>query len=326
MEALGQKELLLCLDNLEQLLDAAPFVGELLARCPGLRLLVTSRSPLNLAGEREYPLAPLHADEALELFAARARAVSPDFSRAPSTRRRCARSASASTGCRSRSSWPPAACACSRRRGFSRGSSRRSRCSPAARETSRSGSRRSALRSTGATSCSSRTSSACFATVSVFLGGFDLEAAVAVSAQNELELLDPLSALIEHSLVRRREQDGEPRFFLLETIREFAAEQLEASGEADETRRRHAEYYLDFAEPGSLPFDTDELTEWLSRAELERANLRAALGWLIEHGTVRPGAPARAGASPRCGSTGVRWPRAATGWSASARAPAATAR
>ena len=70
---------------------------------------------------------------------------------------------------------------------------------------------------------------------------------MAVSAQDEFELLDPLSALIEHSLVRRREQDGEPRFFLLETIREFAAEQLEASGEADEARRRHAEYYLEFA-------------------------------------------------------------------------------
>ena len=78
VDAIAEKDLLLCLDNLEQLLDAAPFVGDLLARCPGLRLLVTSRSPLKLAGEREYPLQPLQADEALELFAARARAVAPD--------------------------------------------------------------------------------------------------------------------------------------------------------------------------------------------------------------------------------------------------------
>ena len=124
-----------------------------------------------------------------------------------------------------------------------------------------------------------------FRALSVFLGGFDLEAVTAVSGEDELELLDPLSALIEHSLVRRREQDGEPRFFVLETIREFAAGLVEASGEAEETRRRHAEHYLEFAAPGSLPFDSDELTEWLPRAEPERANLRAALGWLIEHGT-----------------------------------------
>ena len=64
---------------------------------------------------------------------------------------------------------------------------------------------------------------------------------------------------------------------------------MEASGEADGRRRRHAEYYLEFAAPGSLPFDSDELTEWLSRAELDRANLRAALGWLIEHGTADQG-------------------------------------
>ena len=81
---------------------------------------------------------------------------------------------------------------------------------------------------------------------------------------------------------------------MLETIREFAADQLDASGETDETLRRHAARYLEFAAPGSLPFDSDELTQWLPRAEPERANLRAALGWLIEHGTVDERAPARA--------------------------------
>ena len=287
-DAIGKKELLLCLDNLEQLLDAAPFIGELIAQCPGLRLLVTSRSPLKLAGEVEFPLPPLETDEALELFTARARAVSPDLSAAEheeTIRQICERldrlplAVELAAG-RIRLLSPPGLLA------------RLEQALPlltgGARDRPE---RQQTLRAAIDWSYQllDPSEQRLFRAVSVFLGGFDLEAAVAVSAQEELELLDPLSALIEHSLVRRREQAGEPRFFLLETIREFAAEQLEASGEAEETRRRHAEHYLEFAAPGSLPFDSDELTEWLSRAELDRANLRAALGWLIEHGTPDQG-------------------------------------
>ena len=284
-EAIAEKDLLLCLDNLEQLLDAAPFVGELLARCPGLRLLVTSRSPLKLAGEQEYPVQPLQVDEALELFAARARAVAPDVAVAEheeTIREICERldrlplALELAAG-RVRLLSPPGLLA------------RLEQALPlltgGARDRPE---RQQTLRAAIDWSYQllDQNEQRLFRTLSVFLGGFDLEAAVALSAQDELELLDPLSALMEHSLVRRREQEGEPRFFLLETIREFASEELEASGEADEARRRHAERYLDFAEPGSLPFDSDELTAWLSRAELERPNLRAALGWMIEHGTA----------------------------------------
>ena len=285
VRALERKEFLLCLDNLEQLLEAAPFFGEVLARCPGLRLLVTSRSPLNLAGERAYPLAPLQTDEAIELFAARARAVSPAFSVADHeemVRAICERldrlplALELAAG-RVRVLSPPGLLA------------RLEQALPlltgGARDQPE---RQQTLRA--AIDWSYRllepAEQRLFREISVFLGGFDLEAAATVSAQNELELLDPLSVLIEHSLVRRREQDGEPRFVVLETIREFAAEQLEASGAPHESRRRHAEYYLDLAAPGSLPLDTDEVTEWLARAEVERANLRAALAWLIEHGTV----------------------------------------
>ncbi len=285
VEAIAKKDLLLCLDNLEQLLDAAPFVGELLAHCPGLRLLVTSRSPLKLAGEREYPVQPLQADEALDLFTACARTVVPDFSAAEheeTIHEICERldrlplALELAAG-RVRLLSPPGLLA------------RLEQALPlltgGARDRPE---RQQTLRA--AIDWSYRLldqdEQRLFRTLAVFLGGFDLEATVALSAQDELALLDPLSALMEHSLVRRREQEGEPRFFLLETIREFASEQLEAAGEADEARRRHAEHYLDFAEPGSLPFDSDELTAWLSRAELERPNLRAALGWLIEHGTA----------------------------------------
>jgi predicted ATPase len=285
VRALEQRELLLCLDNLEQLLETAPFLGDLLSRCPGLRLLVTSRSPLNLAGEHEYALQPLQTDEALELFAARARAVSPAFSvndHEETVRAICERldrlplALELAAG-RVRVLSPPGLLA------------RLEQALPLLTGGPRDHpERQQTLRA--AIDWSYRLLDAdeqrLFRAVSVFLGGFGLDAAVAVSAQDELELLDPLSTLIEHSLVRRREQDGEPRFFLLETIREFAAEQLEASGAVREARRRHAEYYLDLAEPGSLPLDSDEATAWLARAEVERANLRAALGWLIEHGTV----------------------------------------
>ena len=284
-ETIGDSELLLCLDNLEQLLAAAPFVAELLARCPGLRVLATSRSPLRLTGEREYPLSPLRPEHAYELFAARALAVAPDVE--PDEHREsidaiCERldrlplALELAAG-RVRLLSPPGLLA------------RLEQALPLLTGGPRDRpERQQTLRA--AIDWSYRlldeAEQRLFRAVSVFAGGFDLDAAVAVTGRDELDLLDPLSALIEHSLVRRREQTGEPRFFLLATIREFASEQLDASDEAEETRRRHAGHYLDFAEPGSLPYDSDELTEWLPRAELDRPNLRAALGWLIEHGTA----------------------------------------
>lgn len=284
-EELAGKELLLCLDNLEQLLDSAPFLGGLLAACPGLRLVVTSRSPLKLAGEHEFPLPPLQAVEARELFVARARAVVPDFGLSEhetAIDQICDRldrlplALELAAG-RVRLLSPPGLLA------------RLEQALPLLTGGPRDRpERQQTLR--GAIDWSYRLldddEQRLFRALSVFRGGFDLAAAVAVAARDELDVLDPLAALIEHSLLRRREQEGEPRFFLLETIREFAAEQLDAAGEREETRSRHAQHFLSFAEPGSLPFDSDELTEWLPRADSERANLRAALGWLIERGTT----------------------------------------
>jgi predicted ATPase/DNA-binding SARP family transcriptional activator len=284
-DAIGETELLLGLDNLEQVLAAAPFVGELLARCPGLRVLATSRSPLRLTGEREYPLAPLEPDAAADLFAARALAVSPEL--APDEHEEAIR------GICDRLDRLPLALelAAGRARLLSPEGilDRLERALPLLTGGPRDRpERQQTLRAAIDWSYQllEEAEQRVFRVLSVFLGGFDLEAAVSVSGADELELLDPLSALIEHSLVRRREQGGEPRFHLLETIREFAAEQLEAAGEADEVGQRHASHYLAFAEPGSLAFDSEELTAWLPRADADRANLRAALAWLLEHGTV----------------------------------------
>ena len=207
MDAIAEKDLLLCLDNLEQLLDAAPFVGDLLARCPGLRLLVTSRSPLKLAGEREYPLPPLQADEALELFAARARAVAPDFAfgraRGDDPRDlRAARPAAARAraGRRPRAPALAAGTPLASRTGAPAAHRRRPRPPRAPADAPR----RDRLELPAARR---RTSNACSARFPSSSAASTSRRRSALSAQDELELLDPLSALIEHSLVRRREQE-----------------------------------------------------------------------------------------------------------------------
>jgi predicted ATPase len=266
-------------------LAAAPFVAELVARCPRLHVLATSRASLGLAGEREYPLEPLAENEALQLFAERAQAVASDFSvvgQEETIRAIC-----------DRLDRLPLALelAAGRVRLFSAPAllTRLEHTLPLLTGGPRDRpERQQTLRA--AIDWSYRLlepdEQRLFAALSVFVGSFDLEAALAVSGQEELELLDPLTALIVHSLVRRQEHDGEPRFFLLETIREFAAEQLDASGAAEETRSRHAGHYLESAEPGSESFDSSVAVAWLSSAWRDRANLLAALGWLIEHGSV----------------------------------------
>jgi non-specific serine/threonine protein kinase len=104
-----------------------------------------------------------------------------------------------------------------------------------------------------------------------------------------LDLLDGLSAMVDHSLLQQREEVGEPRFLLLYVIREFALEQLEASGEAEALRRAHAEHFLALAERAEPEPAGPEAVVWLGRLEREHNNLRAALGWARERGEVETG-------------------------------------
>ena len=181
-EHLRERRLLLVLDNFEQLLPAAPFVGDLLAAAPRLWILATSRAPLRLAAEREYPVPPFDAPDAdlpfealvktdaVRLFAARAQAVDPDFEldddQRTGGRPRLQRG---STGCRSQSSSPRRAPSCSRRPRFSSGSNASRTCCRPARATRPPASRRSPPRSSGATTCSARTSARPFARLGVFV-------------------------------------------------------------------------------------------------------------------------------------------------------------
>lgn len=125
-----------------------------------------------------------------------------------------------------------------------------------------------------------------FARLSVFAGGWTLDAAEAVAEPEGLGLdpLDGLASLVDRSLVRRTDPDGEPRFGMLETIREFAMEQLEAGGDAADVRRRHAEHFLALAVAAEPHLTGKDQGEWLDRCEVEHANIRAALRWAIDQG------------------------------------------
>ena len=256
---IGERELLLVLDNFEQVVDAAPELAALLQACPNLRLLVTSRELLRVDGEVVYAVPALAEPEAVELFCARAR------HRADERGRRVLRRGS--TTCRWRSSWPPRGPACSPPSRSSSGSRSGSTCSGAGATPTRA-SRRCARRSPGRTTCSRRRAAALRATRRL-PGGCTLEAAEEVADAN----LDTLQSLVDKSLLRHTED----RFWMLETIREFAADLLVASGDA-ETLARHGEHFLTLGERAY----TERYAfgfEWVERLESDYDNLRATLDY-----------------------------------------------
>jgi predicted ATPase len=125
-----------------------------------------------------------------------------------------------------------------------------------------------------------------FARLAVFAGGWTLDAAEAVADPEALGLdaIDALGSLVDRSLIRRADPNGEPRFGMLETIREFAREQLDESGDAADVRRRHAEHFLDLAVTAEPHLTGEDQGRWLDRCEVEHANIRAALRWAIDAG------------------------------------------
>ncbi len=291
---LKEKRLLLILDNFEQILPAAPPVADLLAGCPNFTALVTSRAVLHLRGEHEYEVPPLALPKlaratsaealgqyaAVALFIQRAVAVRSDFrltgGNAPAVAEICRRVdglplAIELAAARVRLLAPQALLdRLERRLPLLTGGARDL---PARQQT---------LRNAIAWSYDllAPAEQALFRRLGVFVGGFTLEAAEAVcQVEARLDTLDSLGSLMEHSLLRSAEAlDGEPRFGMLETIREYALEQLETSGEASEVRRRHAEFYLALAEHAEPRIRSGrEQREWLARLEVEHDNLREAL-------------------------------------------------
>ena len=293
---LRDRELLLVLDNFEQVVDAAPLVHALLAAAPGLMVLATSRVALRIGGEHTYAVPPLAtpdpdhvpppealaAGPAVALFLQRARAVRSDFAlteqNAPAVARVCARLDGlplalelAAARLRALSVEQLAARLDDRFRlltGGDRAAAARQQTLRATLDWSH-----DLLREPGRT---------LLRRLAVFAGGWTLEAAEVVCAGDgldEAEVLDLLAALVDHSLVVAEEHGGEPRSRMLETVRAYAAEQLAASGEAAALGRRHAAFFVTFAERADAGMHGKDHPAWRLRLRADYANLRAAHAW-----------------------------------------------
>jgi predicted ATPase/class 3 adenylate cyclase len=263
------------LDNVEHLLPrAARVVADLAAAAPTLRLFVTSREGLRIQGERELDLPPLAEDEAIELFMTRARAVRPDVESSQAVATICARLdrlplAIELAAARTKLLAPDALLErLGRRLDLLRGS----------RDAEQ---RHATLRTTIQWSHDLLTDGEqrLFGRLAVFAAGCTIDSAEMVCDAD----LETLESLLDKSLLRRRTGAlGEERFWMLETIREFAAEQLAASPEADAVRRRHAERMLAIAHSAHLTEEDDEPFQ-VPIVLAERDDLRIALDWAADH-------------------------------------------
>jgi len=270
---IGDRRLLLVLDNFEHVLEAATDVSGLLAVCPGLVVLATSREPLHLAAEREYRLMPMDEPYAVELFVERAYASAPDSVVAAICRRvDCLPLAVELAAAHTRT------LACEEILGTLDNSLGLLTGGPRDAPP-----RHQALHATIQWGYDLMTSSEqdLFARLSVFADGCDVDAIEAVCGSSR-----GIDVLVDKSLVRRQAE----RYSLLRTIREFAAEKLEANGEARETRRRHAEYMLSLVEraararAGELGAEEDDKPDQKLLAELP--NLGEALAFALGDGDL----------------------------------------
>lgn len=261
---IGTRELMLLLDNLEQVVEVAPELASLVETCPNLRLLVTSRELLRVRGELEYPVPPLAQAEAVELFCARSRL------RADETIAQL---------CRRLDNLPLAVELAAARTGIVSPSQILDRVShrlDLLRGGRDADARQRTLRATIEWSHDllTREEQQLFARLSVFVGGCTLDAAEAVAGAD----WDTLQSLLDKSLLRH----SAGRFWMLETIREFAVDRLESTEDAASLRRRHAEHFLAVAETAQLTFRTTQHHPERVAADID--NLRSAIEWALSSG------------------------------------------
>jgi predicted ATPase len=300
--ALHEKHFLLLLDNFEQIVPAAPALADLLASCPHLALLVTSRSALHLVGEYEFPVPPLLTPDltqlpesqqlahnaAVALFVARAQAMQPSFRLTPANANAIAAICVRLDGlplaielAAARSKLLPPEALLKR---LSR------RFEVLTRGAQNLPSRQQTLRNTLQWSYDLLTQEEqrLFRWLSVFVGGCILEAAEAVcqgQGKQGIEVLEGVTSLLDKSLLQRTEQEGEePRLLSLETIREYGWERLQAAGELAAAEQAHASYYLQVAEEAEPQLKGAEQVAWRKQLEHEQQNLRAAIAWALSSG------------------------------------------
>jgi predicted ATPase/class 3 adenylate cyclase/Tfp pilus assembly protein PilF len=296
---LKEKAILLVLDNFEQVVGAAPDIGRLLVGCPSVKVLATSRVPLRIRGEKEYPVPPLSLPnvgrlgdavpnwltqyESVRLFIERVADIKPDFQvtndNAPAVAEICVRLdglplAIELAASRIRLLTPQAM--------LSRLSNRLKLLTGGAKDAA---ARQRTLRSTLDWSYDllDPGEKQLFRRLSVFQGGRTLEAIEEVcNANGDLQIdgLEGVEALVANSLLRQEEgAGGEPRFAMLETIHEYAREKLQESGEAEALGSKHALYFMRLAEEAEPHLSGDKQKEWLNRLSEEQDNIRMALKW-----------------------------------------------
>ena len=271
---LRERELLLVLDTFEHVVDAATELAHLLASAPGLRLIVTSRVPLHLSSEYEYPVDPLPAADAATLFVERARAVGHPLELDETVSEICARLdnlplALELAAARTRLLDPVSLLARLERRlplleGGSRDAPERQRTLRTAIEWSY--------------DLLDDEAKPVFRRLTVFAGSFSLEAAEEVGEAN----LDVLLRIVDSSLLRTI---GDGRLLMFETIREYGLERLEEAGEAPQTRDRHAEYFARLADSRWLELIRGDSPDWsFSTIQQEFRNLHGAIEWSLDRG------------------------------------------
>jgi predicted ATPase len=295
-ERLGDGAWLLILDNLEQVIEVAADLSEVLASCPGVAMLATSRTALGLAAEREYPVPPLPlpgsatagpaelaASPAVALFVDRARAVRPGFTLT------AANAAAVAEICRRLEGLPLA---------IELAAARTRLLDPS--ELLRRLTNSLDVLGTGAVDLPERQRTlratvdwsvglledaelSLLETVAVFVDGWTVEAAGQVAGLDEDQALKLSEALARHSLIYLDSTDSGPRLRMLETIRVFVAERLAARPDAAGVRRRHADYYRALAERADRPLRSTGHSEWLERLAAEAGNLAAAVRWYLDH-------------------------------------------
>lgn len=291
---LADRDMLLVLDSFEHLLEAGPLVAELVAQCPSLSVVVTSRAALRLRAEKRLHVPPLAvppayetrlpeltAYPAMKLFALRAKAIRPDFAIRNGQMAR-----GAAEVCRRLDGLPLA---------IELAAARTSVLSPAALAGQLATSldvlgegprdlpaRQRTLRAAIDWSYSLLAEPArlLFARMAVFHGGGSTESVTAIGGPGALGALE---TLVEHSLVLAPDTHGERRFGMLETIREYARERLFALGEAEQARRRHARYFLALAQAAEPALQGSGQLEWLNRLDADRDNIAAARRWARDH-------------------------------------------
>jgi non-specific serine/threonine protein kinase len=303
--ALRERHLLLILDNFEHVLAAAPGISELLAAAPHLKVLATSREPLHLYGEQEYAVPPLELPdmerldpqaltecESTALFLQAARTVRADFQVSAEN------AADIANICLCLDGLPLAIELAAARIKLLPPRTLLARLNRRL-DTLTGGSldllaRQQTLQNTIAWSYNllNADEKTLLARLAVFRGGCSLEAVEAICGyERQKDVLYTLSALVDKSLIQQRESPGgDPRFVMLETIREYARERLDESGESDGMSRRHAEYFVELAEQAEPEFRLARQWQWFHLLETEYDNLRAVLRWSLDEGDSALGA------------------------------------